>query len=277
MGKLGVSKLALIAITVGVIAAVAFSVNIEEQDSASPALLESAEEGISKALILDQLHVDYPNEEYQQNATKLLKAAGFDEVDIVTTEDITVDFYKTLPEKNYKIIVARMHSLAIHEEGRESVWMFTGEKYTEDEYIMEQLSGQVSRAVPLTVTTAQAQGFEEAAQKRHFIVSSKLVDEGMVGNFPGTMVVLGGCDTMKFPFMAESLVERGASHVFGWHGLVNVDDNDRGTLMLLEEILINGEAPDDAAKKTMKQFYDDMLYKNGGLKHFSTGASEFEI
>ena len=112
MGKLGVSKIALIAIAVGVIGAVAFSVNIDELESGDPEVLRSAEEGISKALILDQLYADYPNDEFRQNATKLLKDAGFDVVDIANTTDITVDFYKNLPEENSN----RSDSPKIHED-----------------------------------------------------------------------------------------------------------------------------------------------------------------
>jgi len=67
-------------------------------------------DGIPRAAIIDQLHNDKPNKDYQQNVTEYLQTAGY-QVDLYTTNDITVDFYKKLPSMNYKFIVFRTHSL----------------------------------------------------------------------------------------------------------------------------------------------------------------------
>jgi len=172
--------------------------------------------------------------------------------------------------------VARTHSLAIKEQDRQSVWMFTGEKYTENKYIKEQLAGQVSRGVPF-LSSAAAKDKEEAAKQRLFIIGSKFVDEEMTGRFPGTTLILGGCDTLSYPFMAKSLVNRGASAVIGWYGLVSLFDNDRVTLKVLEEILINGQDPDDAVDFVMKYYDNAMQYRHSIMKQYSTGASTFDI
>ena len=275
MGILGVSKLALIAVGIGVVVALLASINFQV-DSTEPEILNSTGQGISKAIIIDQLSHDYPNEEFDQNATKFLKDAGYDQVDLVLYDDITVDFYKKLPSMNYKFIVARTHALAIKETGKTSVWMFTGENYTESKYIQEQLYGQVSRGVPFLVSSAEAQGFAEASQKRLFILGNKFVDEEMEGKFPGSTIVLGGCDTMSYPHMARSLVERGASSIIGWHGLIGVGDNDEAMLMVLEEILVNEKDPDDAVDFVMKSF-EGISHQSSTLRHYSSGASTFDI
>ena len=57
-----------------------------------------------RAAIIDQLHDDIPNFELQANATRMLEDAGY-EVDLYTTKDITVGFYKNLPSMNYHFIL----------------------------------------------------------------------------------------------------------------------------------------------------------------------------
>ena len=68
---------------------------------------------IRKAVIIDQLHNDISNPVYHNKATSLLTDAGY-EVDVYTTDDITVDFYKELPSMNYEFILIRSHSLAVY-------------------------------------------------------------------------------------------------------------------------------------------------------------------
>jgi len=275
MGIMGVSKLVLIGAVIAVAAGLLITFNVEEQSSTENKLLTTANVGIKKAAIIDQLHDELPNEDWQEKAKELLDSAGYEQIDLFTTEDITVDFYRELPSMDYEFIVARTHSLAIKEKGKQSVWMFTGEKYTEDKYIQEQLSGQVSRGVPFL--TGSSTDREEAKKQRLFIIGSKFVDEEMNGMFKGTTFVLGGCDTMSYPYMAKSLVNRGASSVIGWYGLVSLLDNDRVTLKVLEEILINGQLPDDAVDYVM-EFYDGaMQYNHSIMRQYSTGASTFDI
>lgn len=278
MGIMGVSKLVVIGVVIAVAAGLLITLNVEEKSSTENALLTVATPDIKKAAIIDQLDGEFPNKGFQMQAEEYLKTAGYDQVDLFLTDDITVDFYRKLPSMNYEFIVARTHSLAIKTEDKQSVWMFTGEKYTENKYIQEQLEGKVSRGVPFL--TGPSLDKEEAKKKRLFIIGSEFVDKEMVGRFPGTTLVLGGCDTMSYPFMAKSLVDRGASAIIGWYGLVSLYDNDIVTLRVLEELLINGKDPDDAVNDIMEEFDGSMLYKHSILKQYSTGAigaSQFEI
>ena len=275
MGIMGVSKFVVIAAVIGVAAALAVSLNVQEE-SPEPEISNLVETPIKKAAIIDQLDTEFPNEDWQKKVKEMLDSGGYEQIDLFITEDITVDCYRELPSMDYEFIVARTHSLAIKDPDKQSVWMFTGEKYTEDKYIQEQLAGQVSRGVPFL--TGPFIDREEAEKQRLFIIGSKFVDEEMIGRFPGTTLVLGGCDTMSYPFMAKSLVNRGASSIVGWYGLVSLFDNDRATLKVLEEILINGQAPDDAVDYVM-EFYDGVMqYNHSIMKQYSTGATtQFKI
>jgi len=61
-----------------------------------------------RAAIIDQVHNDLPNFKLQADAQRMLEDAGY-EVDLYTTDEITVDFYKNLPSMNYHFILIRSH------------------------------------------------------------------------------------------------------------------------------------------------------------------------
>jgi len=225
---------------------------------------------IKKAVIIDQLYQDFPNESFQQNATKLLTDGGY-EVDLFTTADITIDFYKELPTMDYEFIVLRSHSLAIYGK-KPSSWIFTGEKYEAGRYTQEQLSGMLSPGVPFRQGQISQMTQGDAKSERLFMIGSKMIDKMMVGQFPGTQIILGGCDTMSQVYLAEALVKRGASSVVGWNGLVELRDNDAVMLSLLDDIFNGNLEMDDAVEKVMND-YKGKTYYGTKLKLFTTGAS----
>jgi len=223
---------------------------------------------IRKAAIIDQLYRDIPNLKYQNQTMSYLLDAGYD-VDLYTTEDITIDFYKELPSMDYEFIVLRAHSLAIYGKNP-SEWLFSGEKYSNKVHIGETLSGQLSPGVPYIVTEDQRITYSEALRERHFMIGSKFIDESMVGQFPGSVIILGGCETMPHEFLADALVKRGASSVIGWNELVSSSKNDRIITSLLEEILVNGLKIDEAIELVTEDFKKDKK-SSLRLKHFSSG------
>ena len=143
----------------------------------------------SLAAIIDQLHDLIPNVKFQQRAVKYLENAGYD-VDVYTTKDITVDFYKKLPSMNYKFIYIRTHSLEVPQLGN-STFLFTGEKYDINKHILEQLSGQVHKAVPIS-DQAPDEEIEEVMtdpDAKYLTVGSKLIDELRKGEFPHSFII----------------------------------------------------------------------------------------
>jgi len=184
-----------------------------------------------------------------------LETAGY-EVDIFTTKDITVDFYKKLPQMNYQYIVIRTHGT--EDKANNDVVLFTGEKYNEEQYISEQLFGQVKKATPLLEIAYSSSGdltdwvivndtykyqktsisTQETAENEYFAISPQLVKDSMNGKFDDTTFVLGGCKTMTNPSFAASLINRGASTVVGWDDTVANIDNDRAILLFLKYHLI---------------------------------------
>ena len=216
-------------------------------------------EGIPKAILIDQLYNDFPSEEFQKTVTKYLNDEGY-KVDIITTDEITVDFYKQLPSMNYKFILFRGHALG-YGSIENSASLFTGEKYDKHKYIKEQFLGQVSRGVSYYVGDIAEKGGRAALEdETYFVVGSKLVDEAMVGQFPGSTIFLAGCDTSKKTVLIDSLLKRGASEVIGWTGLVGAQDNDEMLLRVLHETFVKDVDMKQAVESVMIAEYESLYY-----------------
>jgi len=215
------------------------------------------------AAIIDQIHDSIPNEFFQQKAQQYLEKAGYD-VDIYTTEDITVDFYKKLPSMNYKFIYIRTHSLGVI-EAQGSTFLFTGEKYDKNEHILDQLTEQVRVGIPVYDPVQLAEMIENdpnISDKMYFTIGSKLVDELMVGEFPQTVIIIGGCESVRNLDLATSLIRRGASSVIGWDRAINAMENDKAMLLLLEEVLINKIGMYDAISSVKQEYGSDLEYSS---------------
>ena len=232
----------------------------------------SSYNGVDKAVIIDQLHKDIPSLYFQNKAQTLLENAGY-QVDLFTTEDITVDFYKKLPTMNYKFIVFRTHSVAFGTV-ENSASLLTGEIYNIESHIDGQLSGQLKKAVPFLADHVREVGWAALANQTYFTIGSKAVNEMMQGNFDKSIVILGGCDTLSGNNLADSFLKRGASVVIGWDGLISSSDNDRTILELLEKILSDGEDISNAVESTKENFVSRTQY-SPTLKYFlnNDGAS----
>ncbi len=273
-----ISSIAVIAITVSIIAMFLYD-TVEANNIQT--------ESIPKAAIIDQLHDDIPNILLQQKATELLAAAGY-EVDLFTTKDITLDFYKRLPSMNYDLVMIRTHG-ASDENDNDSVTLFTGEKYQTDKYISEQLFGQVKKAVPLLevaffvnseetewiIVNDTYRTLSKPAEKRittsneYFAITPEFFDKGVEGKFQGTIFVLGGCNTMKTSSMAESLIKRGASAVIGWDDTISSGDNDRILLQLLEKLFVNNMELDESVESLMQDLPIEQMAFPSRLKYYS--------
>lgn len=232
---------------------------------------------IPRAAIIDQLYDDHKNLNFEQTAKGYFEQAGY-KVDLYTTKDITVGFYKNLPSMGYKFIVIRSHaSLSLDNATKSpSGNIFTGEKYRPDKYTWEQALGQVQRSMYIYLDYGfnfknGSYSFNKIAGESgtYFSVGAKFVDEQMQGKFPGSIILVGGCASLSNPTLAASLVKRGASTIIGWNNLVSVDRNDEVMLAVIKGLLIDKSDVKDVVQSTMKQFGPDPLY-SGVLKYYPT-------
>jgi len=270
MKKLGISH-KIIILTIALVVIFSSIVTLSLQENVIQNEIYSYD-GVPRAVIIDQLHNDIPGTSFQTKATELLTTAGY-EVDVFTTDELLVDFYKKLPLMNYEFIVVRSHAIGsngpnIDED--EPVAIFTGEKYRDDKYIHEQLSGQILKGAPFQTSNVdvsvdlsqwnQSEGAIEISTSwefiddsdPYFLIGSKYVDEQMEGRFPNSVVVLAGCSTLSNPSLAKSFINRGASTVIGWDNLIENFNNDSTTLLVLENLLIKNMETQEAVQAAME-------------------------
>lgn len=222
--------------------------SVDDTDQTSFAAIESTQK---RAAIINMLHSDLPNPNFEETSMKLLKNAGY-QVDLYRTDEATIELYKQLPKLNYDIILFRTHGLP---EGNieASASIFSGEIYKVENYKEDQWFARVGKAVPITYQELGLRdGWEGLGNRTYFTIGSKFVQESMDGKFSDTTILIAGCDALSGTLLANAFVSKGASIVIGWDGLISSSDNDKGILLVLEEI-VNGTTPEYVPKKVMEQ------------------------
>ena len=233
------------------------NVGLQESESVVTSKLESKQTSTQlRAVIIDQLHDELPNFMFQEKAQMMLEDAGY-HVDLYTTDEITVDFYKNLPSMNYHFILIRSHG-GEDLPDENPTFLFTGEKYSKEKYTIEQISHQIGYGIP--IYSEEYAELKESGQdvfdQAYFTVGSKMVD-GMVGTFPDSIVIVGGCASASSHDLMVSLIHKGAKHALGWDGTIYSKDNDNAMILLLDEILVNQVPLYDAVAEINKEVIHD--------------------
>jgi len=281
MNKKNYSAVIILALVgIGVVGISAFALLF--QGNQESAILEY--DGVKRAVIIDQLYDEIPNANLHMQATNLLEEAGY-KVDIFTTKDITVDLYKNLPSMNYNYIIIRTHSAT--DQDNESVGLFTGEKYQEEKYTSEQLFGHVTRGATIQELTFHSNEknsdwnivndtyreittpatTESDAIDAYFLITPKLVKDLMIGKFPDSKVLIGGCSALENYSLAQAFIDRGASSVVGWDDLIDNRKNDAVIINFLEENLKNNLDTNEAVKSAMEKNINSSKF-NATLIHY---------
>jgi len=203
-----------------------------------------------KAAIVDQLSLTFPNQTFIETATNILKQAGYC-VDYYSGEAVTVNFYRNLPTHGYKIIILRVHS-ALGWYGEPPVCLFTSEPYSQDRFIYEQLTGQLTRAY----YNVRGEG------KYYFGILPKFVRSSMSGRFENTIVVMMGCNGLTYTDMAKAFIDKGAKVYIGWYNSVSVSHTDTATIKLLQHYLIEKLTLKQSIQETFKEVEFDPAYKS---------------
>jgi hypothetical protein len=179
-------------------------------------------------------------------------------VEYVAPEEVTVSFYRTLPDKGYDFILFQTHSTSqvmVADEDESDYapgpFLFTAELYAQQRYLTLQVSDQV-RASEL---------FFEGSPLL-FAVGPEFVRRSMRGLFPDTVIVIGGCQSLAAPDLAQAFLEKGASTVIGWDEMVNLSHNNEAVLRLLEALLVEGASAEEAVERTMADVGLDPRYES---------------
>jgi hypothetical protein len=180
-----------------------------------------------RALVMDQLSLNYPDPAFVANVTTDLKGAGY-AVDYAGPGPNAIDSFKHLPGQGYDLIIIRAH------EGSSQA-IITTESYNKTAYLTDQLSG---RLVPAQVDAGPI----------YFAVTPKFVRDEMTGRFPGSTIIVMGCAALQgSQDMAAAFLDRGANFFVGWDGLVSIIHTDSTTVRLVELLKAGKSIPDAAS------------------------------
>jgi hypothetical protein len=181
----------------------------------------------SRALIVDELALNYPDPSFVTNMTQALKAGGYS-VDYIGPNSNAVDMFRQLSAQGFGLIIIRAH-----QGGGQSI--ITSQPYSQSEYQYDQQSGALAAA---DVDNGQL----------YFAITPKFVTSDMQGTFSGTTVIIMGCAALQgTQDLAIAFLDKGANFFVGWDGSVTIIHTDTSTVNLVKEIS-NGENVPDATR-----------------------------
>jgi hypothetical protein len=212
---------------------------------------KTAVDSTSKIAIVDQLSAQWPDPAFNQTMHGILNQTGL-KVDYYPSEDVTVDFYRTLPSHNYRLIIFRVHSTS--ETGAEDMppWVvfFTSENYSNTAHVSEQLDMRVVYVKFPDVT------------QLYFGITPTFVQTSMEGKFKGTTVIAMGCEGLNQTTMAEAFIQKGAKAFISFDGPVSESYTDNTTVYLLRHLVIENQTIQEAVAQTMNEVGADPQFKS---------------
>jgi len=206
----------------------------------------------TRAAIVDQLYTSYPNEDFTTEVTKELEGYGF-EVDLYQGNNVTVDFYRNLPSKGYRLIVLRSHSGAVRASSQYvgsiiGTYLFTNEPYSTIKYPKEQWNNELARA---RVTESSPD---------LFAIGAKFISNSMEGNFNNTVIIIDGCSCLYNDDLAQAFAQKGASAYLAWDATVDLDYVDRATACVVKQLCKKDATVSKAVMNTMAVVGADLKY-----------------
>jgi hypothetical protein len=213
--------------------------------------------GNATAAIVDQLSSLQENEQFIANVTKELEDYGF-EVDLYQGSNITVDFYRQLPTRGYKLIIFRAHSGILEQDGEvvPRTVLFTNEEYSESGHALEQVYEQL-------VMGGACQGCPMMfGITPEFVRAQSVVGQAtdMEGRFDGTVIIMMGCSGIALTDLAEAFIDKGASVYLAWDRSVELNYVDEATPYLIRQLCSEKLNIREAVDSTMDVIGPDPEY-----------------
>ena len=213
--------------------------------------------GNATAAIIDQLSSLQENQEFVGNVTKELEDYGF-EVDLFQGSNITVEFYRQLPTRGYKLIIFRAHSGILEQDGEMMLRtvLFTNEPYNESTHIVEILyeqlvMGGACQNCPMMFGITP-----------RFVRAEGMIgqDKDMVGEFDNTVIIMMGCSGIAMEDMARAFIGKGASAYLAWDRSVELYYVDNATPYLVHQLCSEELTIREAVHSTMDVIGPDPNY-----------------
>jgi hypothetical protein len=181
----------------------------------------------ARAIVLDQLSLNYPDPAFNTNITNALKTAGYS-VNYSGPSSNAIDSFRQLPEEGYDLIIIRAHTGS-------SQSIITAEQYSQFEFVADQLSGKL---VP-----AQVDGGHW-----YFAITPKFVRH-MAGSFSGSTIVVMGCSALEgTQDIASAFLDKGANFFVGWDSSVSIIHTDTSTVAFVHLLSTGKSLPEATAQ-----------------------------
>ena len=135
---------------------------------------------------------------------------------VINNEEVNVKLFKNL-RGEYSLVLVRLHSAT----ARNQTWLFTGEKYSEEKYTLDQIYHNVIRARP---------AYNE---DYYFCITSSFMEISLKTD----LVFLMGCYGISTEDLSRTFIQAGANSVVGWNGAVDLNFSDKVSLELCELVL----------------------------------------
>lgn len=197
---------------------------------------------VLRAVVVDALSVEHPNELFDNEAGDVLEQAGF-EVDLFSGGVVTVDFLKGLAG-GYRVVILRMHSAI---SAQNELYLFTAEPFSGDKFVQERQARVVKEA------------FASEGSQSVFAVNWGFVKRLMTGKFNGSVVVAMGCESGVDEMLASEFIGQGAVAFVGWSGPVLLSHSESATLRLLKGLCVERFAVTAAVEKANSEAGADPL------------------
>jgi len=197
---------------------------------------------VISVVYVDPLYAVNPG--FHGEALEIFSREGYS-LDAVLGEAVTVEYMRRLPAK-YDIVVFRVHSTV----NNDMVWLFTGEKYSQNKYVLEQLADEVHPARP------------SLGSHRLFAVGADFVNHFMKNRFRGSTVLVMGCDGVTSTDLAQAFIDNGAELYVGWDGPVSIEHTDQTFICVLTAMVEGEMSPREATVYAMDAVGRDTDYNS---------------
>lgn len=202
-------------------------------------------QGSPKAAIIDELGSSMLDQAIRdENQTFLDTAKGllyerFSVIDFYS-DNATVEQYKHLASRGYKLIVWRAHS-ALDLDSKYIAISTTDKEgsINTNEYLR---NGQQ------TLTLCNITGDPTL----YYGITPMFIEEVMPGAFQDTVIVLMSCNGLKQSYLktAQAFQAKGAKVVISWDGWVSSSNNDIGGTLLLQRLIDDNDTVSAATNNT---------------------------
>ena len=218
--------------------------------------------GVPRAAIVDQLYNLQENPYFIAEVTAELEEYGF-AVSLHQGDDIDVDFYRSLPTHGYRLLVLRVHSGLLGEEGQvhTPTQLFTNEPYSRHIHQTDQAAGRLAMGMP------------DPRQPGLFSIGPTFVTDRMLGAFDDTVVILMGCGGIYLQDMAEAFIQKGASAYIAWDLNVVLHYVDDATPFLIRQLCHEQATIQQALERTMAAYDSDPKY-GARLEYYPSGIGD---